>query len=203
MPKNHDGRDLCHFTYADGRRCTLPQFPDDLGLCYHHGQLRRTRLESKQAGREISKFLTTDALTACDLTAALSTAFAFTAQGYTKPKTAMALGYLARILFQVQQAAKQEFLETFEDKWPKVVEEGPVFNLPEPEPPPALQPTVPPQTPSSALQAQSDPISISDSPAVDPRRASDANSDASDPHFPLDGEKVVILDAAKDASKHL
>jgi len=24
--------DRCHFTFADGRRCTMPQFPDDMGF---------------------------------------------------------------------------------------------------------------------------------------------------------------------------
>jgi hypothetical protein len=28
MPKNQYRTNLCHFTFADGRRCSMPQFPD-------------------------------------------------------------------------------------------------------------------------------------------------------------------------------
>ena len=65
MPRNPDRTDLCHFTYADDRRCTLPQFPDDYGLCYHRQQ-RQAFLESREAGRQVARFLETDVLTACD-----------------------------------------------------------------------------------------------------------------------------------------
>lgn len=165
MPKNHEGRELCHFTYADGRRCTLPQFPDDYGLCYHHANQHHARLASNKAGREISRFLNTDVLTASDLSASLMTAFASTAQGYTKPKTAMALVYLARLLFQVQQVAKQEFLEAFDEKWSKVVEEAPAFNPTELAP--GLQPKEPSQTPSSVSQTAPDSILVPEPPPAD------------------------------------
>ncbi len=133
MFKNQDRPDLCHFTFADGRRCTMPQFPDDFGLCFHHGQKYRARLEAKEAGRQVSQFLDTDIVTACDLSSTLSTLFSATAQGYIKPKTAAALAYLAQLMLQTPKRAKEEFLESLQDRWPKVVRESPAFRPPEPE----------------------------------------------------------------------
>ena len=154
MPKNHDGRELCHFTYADGRRCTLPQFPDDMGLCYHHGDQYRASLQSKEAGRQVSEFLSADILTACDLSRTLSALFSATAQGYLQPKVASSLGYIAQLMLQTQKLAKQEYLEAFDDPWPKVVADGAAFNDPEPEPD----------------EPQSEPQSLSDPAATLPTR---------------------------------
>jgi len=141
MPKNHDGRELCHFTYADGRRCNLPQFPDGFGLCYHHGQKYRANLESKEAGRQISQFVSTDILTASDISNAIGAVFSSTAQGYTKPKAALALGYLAQLMIQVHKLAKEEFLEAYQEKWPKIVQQSPAFRPdPDPEPEPETNP---------------------------------------------------------------
>ena len=151
MPKNQDRTDLCHFTFADGRRCAMPQFPDDLGLCFHHGQKYRANLEAKEAGRHVSQFLATDIVTACDLNCALAALFTATAQGFIKPKAACALGYLAQLMQQTQRRAKQEFLESFKDPWSQVVRKGPAFNPPEPESP-SLDP--PPATPPASQPAQ-------------------------------------------------
>jgi len=137
MPKNQDRTDLCHFTFADGRRCTMPQFPDDLGLCFHHGQKYRATLEAREAGRQVSQFVDTDIVTACDLSSTLAALFSATAKGYIKPKAACALGYLAQLMQQSQPRAKQEFLESFSGRWSRVVRQGPAFVSPEPESQPA------------------------------------------------------------------
>ena len=137
MPRNPDRSELCHFAYADGRRCTQPQFPDDFGLCFHHGQQHRARLEAREAGRRISRFLHTDILTACDLSSTLSTLFQATAQGFIKPKAAASLAYLAQLMLQTQKLAKEEFLETYEKPWADVVADGPAFDGPEGEAEPA------------------------------------------------------------------
>ena len=122
--------DRCHFTFADGRRCTMHQFPDDMGLCYYHGEEYRERLKAREIGRDIAHFFGTDVLTNCDLTSALGALFAATAQGHIKPKTATALAYLAQVITQNQQLAKDEFLECFRGNWRKVVRNAPAFQPP-------------------------------------------------------------------------
>ena len=138
MSNNQDRPCTCVFFFADGRRCQLPPTPDDMGLCYFHANKFRDRINSEEAGRQISEFLQTDILTACDLSSAFATLFSATALGYIKPKTAAALTYLGNLMLQTQRLAKEEFLGTFQDRWPKVVQESPAFNPP-PDPPPAAE----------------------------------------------------------------
>ena len=181
MPRNPDRTDLCHFTYSDGRRCTLPQFPDDVGLCFHHGQKYRQRLEAREAGRRVSRFLETEILTACDLSCTLSALFGATAMGYLKPKTAATLGYLAQLMLQAQTRAKQEYTDTYVKPWQDVVSDGPAFNDadyesacedepattgPEPvEPQPALQ--APPQAESQPeTKPQNKPAAETEAPTL-------------------------------------
>jgi hypothetical protein len=187
MSKNQDHADLCHFTFADGRRCSMPQFPDDLGLCFHHGQKYRAAQEAKQAGREISEFLNTDILTACDLSSTLSTLFAATAQGYIKPKTACALGYLAQLMLQTQKRAKEEFLESFQNKWPEVVRESPAFNPPEPESQP---PAEPPAVASASQQTPSSPLVPEPPPATEAEGVAPTLDDAD-----FTAEKLIAFPA--------
>jgi hypothetical protein len=133
MPRNPDRTDLCHFTYADGRRCTLPQFPDDHGLCFHHREKQIASLQSREAGRQVSRFLETDILTACDVSCTLSALFGATAQGYIKPKTAATLAYIAQLMLQAQQLAKTEFLQAGGQRWDRVVRQAPAFNPVDPD----------------------------------------------------------------------
>jgi len=130
MPRNPDRTELCQFTFSDGRRCTMPQFPDDLGFCYYHGQQCRERLHAKEAGRQVSRFLETDIMTACDLSCTLSALFGATAEGLIKPKRAKTLAYLAGLMLQTHKLAKSEFLEAYEQTWPEVVSHGPAFSPP-------------------------------------------------------------------------
>lgn len=176
MPTNPDRTNLCHFTFADGRRCTMPQFPDDMGLCYYHGEEYRESLKAREIGRDISHFFDTDVLTACDLTSALCSLFAATAQGHIKPKTATALAYLAQVIAQTQQVAKNEFLQSFPASWRKVVRKAPAFHPVAAQPAPAISlPVAAPcdaQTSekdfnNSALDAPSIPSSETE-PASDP-----------------------------------
>src|ERR1700690_1470826 len=95
-----DRASLCTFTFSDGRRCNLPQSADDMGLCYFHAQKFNNRGRAQAAGQEISQFLNTDILTACDLNSAFATLFAATAQGLIKPKTTATLAYLGQLMLQ-------------------------------------------------------------------------------------------------------
>jgi len=139
MSNNEDRPCTCVFFFADGRRCQLPPSPDDAGLCYFHARKFRDRLTAQEAGRQISEFLNTDTLTASDLNSALATLFSATAQGFIKPKTAATLTYLGQLMLQTQRLAKQEFLESFHDRWPKVVQESLTFNQSNPPPAPATE----------------------------------------------------------------
>jgi len=126
------------FFFADGRRCQMPPSADDMGLCYFHAKKHRDHLNAQEAGQQINEFLSSDILTACDLTAALTTLFSATGLGLIKPKTTIALTYLGQLMLQTQKLAKEEFLESFKDRWPKIVQESIVFN--EPATPPASEP---------------------------------------------------------------
>ena len=175
MPRNPDRTNLCHFTYADGRRCTVPQFPDDLGFCFFHRQNYQEHLQSKEAGRIVSRFLHTNVITASDVTCTIAALFDATAQGYIKPKTAATLGYLVQLMLQAQQLAKKEFTDTFKKPWEDVVsktcafteddadiaaaaESVEPFTMPDRGPIPS--PTIDSGAPPSPTPASSEPDSV-------------------------------------------
>ena len=158
MPNHSDRANLCHFTFADGRRCTMPEFPDEMGLCYYHGQKVRERRDAREAGRQIAEFLDTDVLTATDLNSTLSSLFAATVQGYIKPKMAASLTYLANLMLQTQRLAKEEYMDAFEDPWAEVVAHSNTFDpapaaLDEPDNPPDPAPASDSAEPISAENA--------------------------------------------------
>lgn len=165
MSTNQDRPCTCMFFFADGRRCQMPPSADDMDLCYYHARKHRDHLNAQEAGLQINEFLGRDILTACDLSAALATLFSATSLGLIKPKTAIALTYLGNLMLQTQKLAKQEFLQTFDDSWPKIVGESIVFNEPASEEPaaPAPQSTSPILTPANDTP--------SDNPNPDPVHA--------------------------------
>jgi hypothetical protein len=167
MSNNRSHLDLCAFTFADGRRCQMPESVDDSGLCYFHSQKFRDRITRQEAGKQISQYLNTDILTACDLSSAFATLFCATAKGFIKPKTAATLTYLGQLMLQTQRLAKEEFLETFESDWPKIVEESSSFA---PDPAPSESPTTTDVilTPDSPPAPQDAPQDDPESPATEP-----------------------------------
>src|ERR1700739_2616795 len=116
------------FFFADGRRCQMPPSADNMDLCYFHAKKHRDHLSAQEAGQQINEFLSSDILTACDLSAALTTLFSAAALGLIKHKDTVPLTYLGNLMLQTQKLAKKEFLETFNDRWPKIVHESIVFN---------------------------------------------------------------------------
>jgi hypothetical protein len=133
--KSEDRSSLCVFTFADGRHCTLPQSPDDMGLCYYHARRLVNKQRAQKAGQQIARLLDTQIATAGDLSAAFNALFAATAQGYIKPKTATALGYIGHLMLQTQQLAKEEFVDTFQTvSWGDIVYESPAVNTYHPLP---------------------------------------------------------------------
>ena len=111
MSINQDRPCTCMFVFADGRRCQMPPSADDMDLCYFHAKKYRDRITAQEAGQQINQFLSSDILTACDLSAALSTLFS-AALGLIKPKTTIALN-------QTQKLARQKFVQSFDDRWSK------------------------------------------------------------------------------------
>ncbi len=148
MSINQDRPCTCVFFFADGRRCQLPPSADDMGLCYFHAKKYSDRITAQEAGQQINEFLSSDILTACDLSAALTTLFSATSLGVIKPKTTIALTYLGQLMLQTQRLAKEEFLQSFNDRWPKIVHESICFSEPAPEAP-AAQSTNPTLTPAT------------------------------------------------------
>lgn len=130
MPKSSDDRaGLCVFTFADGRHCTLPESPDDLGLCYYHARKFINEKNKRLAGQQIARLLSSDISTACDLSAVFNSLFSATAQGSIKPKTASTLAYIGQLMLQTQRLAKEEYLDTFSKSWPDIVYDSPAFNF--------------------------------------------------------------------------
>jgi hypothetical protein len=119
-----DRTNLCTYTFADGRRCTMPESPDDMGLCYYHMQRHIDTLKKHAAGEQISRCLDAKINTACDLSAAFTQLFCATAQGFIKPKTAATLTYLGNLMLQTHHLAKAEYLSVFYDPWPELVKDS-------------------------------------------------------------------------------
>jgi hypothetical protein len=174
MSNNQDRPCTCMFYFADGRRCQMPPALDDMGLCYFHAKKFRDRTNAEEAGLQISQFLNTDILTACELSSTFAALFSATAQGFIKPKTAATLAYLGQLMLQTQRFAKQEYLCAFEGGWRKVVQESNCFNPPaDPDP--------------SADPAQSTPSSSPSEPSPNPEDTSTAPTDS----HPLPSRKIM------------
>ena len=113
---------LCAFTFADGRQCRTPRRSGHQHLCYFHAQKEAESLAAKQAGEDISSFLSTNLLSACDLSAAMARLFSAVARGDVKPKVASTLAYLSQTMMQSIPFAQHEFCEAFSsDSWRKAI----------------------------------------------------------------------------------
>ena len=93
---NAANHSLCHFSYADGRRCRMLRHRDHPGLCPFHSREERQRLESERIGTELAASLTGNYLTASDINHVLGKVFTALAQDRISVKKAKALAYLAR-----------------------------------------------------------------------------------------------------------
>ena len=113
-PKKDRSPNLCTFTFADGRQCRTPRCSGHLHLCYFHAQKEAEALAAQQVGKDISRFLPTKLLTACDLGVALSQTFCAVARGDLKPKVATALAYLAQTMLQSIPIAQDEYINSFD-----------------------------------------------------------------------------------------
>jgi len=113
---------LCVFTFADGRQCRTPRCSGHLHFCYFHAQKEAESLAAQKVGEDISRFLPTKLLTACDLGVAMSRLFCAVAQGQVKPKVASTLAYLAQTMLQSIPIAQDEYIHSFDtDTWRSTV----------------------------------------------------------------------------------
>jgi hypothetical protein len=116
--KKNRSINLCTFTFADGRQCRTPRCSGHLHLCYFHAQKEAESLAARQVGQDISRFLSTKLLTACDLGAAMSRLFCAVARGEVKPKVASTLAYLAQTMLQSIPITQDEYIHSFDtDTW--------------------------------------------------------------------------------------
>jgi len=150
-PKKDRSPNLCAFTFADGRQCRMPRRSGHLHLCYFHAQKEAESLAAQQAGEDISRFLPTKLLTACDLGVALSRTFCAVARGDIKPKVASTLAYLAQTMLQTIPIAQHEYIESFNtNTWHTAVrasfryEREPSTSAPQPAPKPSAPASAPP-----------------------------------------------------------
>ena len=144
-PKKDRSPNLCAFTFADGRQCRTPRRSGHLHLCYFHAQKEAESLAAQQVGQDISRFLPTKLLTACDLGVAMSRLFCAVARGEVKPKVAATLAYLAQTMLQSIPIAQHEYCESLgTDYWHGAIRSS--FNVPAPEPEPAPKPQPAPQS---------------------------------------------------------
>ncbi len=112
--KKNRSTNLCAFTFADGRQCRTPRCSGHSYLCYFHAQKEDASLAAQQVGEDISRFLPTKLLTACDLGVAMSRLFCAVAQGQVKPKVARTLAYLAQTMLQSIPIAQDEYIHSFD-----------------------------------------------------------------------------------------
>jgi hypothetical protein len=154
-----DRSGLCTFIFDDGRHCNMPHTDGDLRLCYFHEQKEIRRLLSRDAGLKIGRFLAVDIHTACDLNAAFSTLFRAGAEGHIESKMVNSLTRLGQLILQTQALAKDEYLATYDQEWPDVVERSTVFNL---DPDGTPHDFVPPDEPTEEF---TDELAAEDAPA--------------------------------------
>jgi hypothetical protein len=130
---NATDHDLCHFSFADGRRCRMLRHPDHPGLCPFHSREERQRIESERIGTELAATLTGHFYTATDVNHVLGKVFTALAQDRISIKKARALAYLGQLMLQSISTVKDEtkFKYTFES-WDHMLKNA--IHLPDPLP---------------------------------------------------------------------
>ena len=118
---------VCSFTFADGRQCRTPRASAQSPLCYFHEKKEAELARKRERGRAIGTWVTADYLTACDLSHGLGQVFSQTLQGNIKPRTAVAIAYLAQTMLQTIKVAQHEFINGFgTETWRAVIRSGTV-----------------------------------------------------------------------------
>ena len=155
-----DRASLCHFSFADGRRCLTPISPGHPHFCFYHAQKEAQSVAAEKLGRDLDYFFSGDYLSACDLSAALARLFAAVARGHIKSRAARTIAYLAQTLAQTIHLSQHEYINAFgTDAWRQAVRLSVTQNAtrvspaPRPAPANAAQSPAPPSPNSPANQA--------------------------------------------------
>ena len=128
---NAANHNLCHFSYADGRRCRMLRHRDHPGLCPFHSREERQRLESERIGTELAASLTGHYLTASDINHVLGKVFTALAQDRISIKKAKALTYIAQLMLHSLRWAKSETQIRYSpDSWQHMLQNA--THLPDP-----------------------------------------------------------------------
>jgi len=131
---NAANHSLCHFSYADGRRCRMLRHRDHPGLCPFHSREERQRLESERIGTELAASLTGNYLTASDINHVLGKVFTALAQDRISIKKAKALAYVAQLMLHSLRWAKSETQIRYSwESWQRMLKNA--LRLPDPPPP--------------------------------------------------------------------
>jgi hypothetical protein len=118
-----DRASLCSFLFADGRQCRMLKKNKTSPFCYFHQRYADEIDDAIEAGQQIASCLTSDFVTDCSLTAALSRTFISVARGDYDVKTARTLAYLAQLMAKTLPGARQELaLSVGHDNMNRVVE---------------------------------------------------------------------------------
>src|SRR5215813_12192015 len=170
---NADNRNLCCFSYSDGRRCRMLRHRDHPGLCPFHSREERQALESERIGSELAATLTGHYLTASDINHVLGKVFTALAQDRISVKKAKALAYLAQLMLHSLRYAKQETKIHYSfDSWQRMLKNS----VPLPDPPDPIDPWESPDETSSAAHdptaAENVGAGFSPSPAAHATNAS-------------------------------
>jgi hypothetical protein len=134
---NADNRNLCCFSYSDGRQCRMLRHPDHPGLCPFHSREERQAIESERIGTELAATLTGHFLTASDINHVLGKVFTALAQDRISIKKAKALAYLAQLMLASLRYAKQESKIQYSwESWQRMLKNS----VPLPDPPDPIDP---------------------------------------------------------------
>jgi hypothetical protein len=113
VTSQRDRASLCSFTFTDGRRCRTPRRDSHPHLCAFHARKEAQALAGEKAGEDIAFFLSSDYVSAGDVSFALGRLFAAVAQGHVKPKTASSLGFIGQTLVQSLHLAQNEYISAY------------------------------------------------------------------------------------------
>jgi hypothetical protein len=99
---------LCKFTFADGRRCAMPEHPDTKGFCRNHGTThRRTQVREDDLFAELAS-PAGDFITKIDINHVLGKLFGALAANRISPRRAATLAYIGQLLLRSQEGARFE-----------------------------------------------------------------------------------------------
>jgi hypothetical protein len=128
---NADNHNLCHFSFSDGRRCSMLRHRDHPGLCPFHSREERQRIESERIGTELAATLTGNYLTATDINHVLGKVFTALAQDRISAKKAKVLCYAAQLMLASLRTVRLEYQFKYSfDAWQRMVKNA--TQLPDP-----------------------------------------------------------------------